>query len=101
MPGLLSVWLVIGAGVLLSNAPFVLDRLLLVRLTNGAARAGWRSISLLVAYGAFMGLALFAEHRLHGGLYGKHWEFWVVTFSLFLVSAFPGFVWRYLRTNRG
>jgi hypothetical protein len=34
--------------------------------------------------------------RWIGNVFAQRWEFYAITFSLFVVMAFPGFVFRYL-----
>jgi len=40
-------------------------------------------------------LALGLERKMQGGIHIQDWEFYAVTFFLFIVFAFPGFVYRY------
>jgi hypothetical protein len=40
-------------------------------------------------------LALGMENKLNGDIYPQDWEFYAVTFFLFLVFALPGFIYRY------
>ncbi len=42
------------------------------------------------------GLAMLLESRA-GNVFAQTWEFYVITIFLFVVLAFPGFVFRYLR----
>ncbi|WP_341649723.1 DUF2818 family protein [Thauera humireducens] len=41
-------------------------------------------------------LAMGLEAQGHGSVYAQNWAFYATTFCLFLVFAFPGFVFRYL-----
>jgi hypothetical protein len=49
-----------------------------------------------VLYGVVGAIARFVEGRL-GSVKSQDWEFYAVTACLFVVAAYPGFVWRYLR----
>jgi hypothetical protein len=40
-------------------------------------------------------IAIAFETRYAGDIYPQNWEFFVTTFSLFLVFAVPGVVYRY------
>jgi hypothetical protein len=59
-----------------------------------------RIIELLVYYAATAAIAFWMESRL-GPVYRQRWEFWAVTACLFLVFAYPGFVYRYLWRKPG
>jgi len=50
---------------------------------------------LLVLYGVVGLMAYFFESTI-GNPFAQKWEFYAITFSLFVVLAFPGFVVRYL-----
>ena len=40
-------------------------------------------------------LAIGMEKKVTGEIYSKDWEFYAIGFCLFLVFAFPGFIYRY------
>ena len=44
-------------------------------------------------------LALWLEAR-QGALYPQSWEFYAITFCLFVVLGYPGFVYRHLWSKR-
>ena len=46
------------------------------------------------------GLALLLEKRA-GQIAPQGWEFYAITGTLFVVLAFPGFIYRYLVRRRG
>ncbi|MGP1615008.1 MAG: DUF2818 family protein [Pollutimonas bauzanensis] len=58
-----------------------------------------RLLELLAFYG-LVGIAGFAFETNMGNSFAQTWEFYAVTFSLFLVLAYPGFVYRYLLRRR-
>ena len=94
-----SIWMVILAALAGANLPFVNQRLLGVVPLAGSKSLAVRLAELVLMYfvvGAF-GLAL--EHSA-GQIAPQGWEFYAVTGALFIVLAFPGFIWRYLRRNR-
>lgn len=82
--------------LLAANLPFASERILFVIRARGARKGlGWRVLELAVMYFAVGALALGLEaHR--GPIYPQAWEFYAVTICLFVVFAYPGFVWRYL-----
>jgi hypothetical protein len=51
---------------------------------------------LIVLYFTVGAIALYAETTTLGQTSPQGWEFYAVTFSLFLVFAFPGFIYKTL-----
>ena len=108
----LAVWLVVALSVAAANLPFLTERVFgLVPLKTRSAGDGevppsvrtksfpLRLLELIVLYFLVGALARLLESRI-GGVFTQKWEFYAVTACLFLVLAFPGFVWRYLRKHR-
>lgn len=94
-----SVWLVVLVALLAANLPFVNQRLLaLVPLAHPKSLA-LRLVELVLLYFAVGGLGLLLEQRA-GQVAPQGWPFYAITGALFLVFAFPGFVWRYLFKRR-
>ncbi|RCS58675.1 DUF2818 family protein [Parvibium lacunae] len=56
----------------------------------------WRMLELVVFY-LLLGLLTRWLEQQHGNIYPQKWEFYAITACMFLVMAFPGYVWRYLR----
>lgn len=97
----LSAWLVILLAVAAANLPFLNERLFAVVPLRRDVKPLWlRLIELIVLYFLVLGVASLLEGRI-GNVFPQKWEFYVVTGCLFLVFAFPGFVWRYLRRRPG
>ena len=96
-----AIWLVIVAAFLAANLPFLDERWLLAgpRPQPGSKPLWARLGELLLLYFAVGGMALALEHRA-GQIYPQGWEFYAVTWALFLTLAFPGFVYRYLGKHR-
>lgn len=100
----LSSWFVILIAIAGANLPFVNERLFAVLPLGGVARDGikpfWlRLIELLVLY-ALVGLVGYLLEAQIGNVFRQGWEFYAVTGCLFIVLAYPGFVFRYLRKRR-
>lgn len=109
MDSSLASWLVVAIALAAANLPFLTERVFgLVPLKTGSADDGTqrtksfllRLIELIVLYFVVGFLARALESRI-GGVLAQGWEFYAVTGCLFLVLAFPGFVFRYLRKKRG
>jgi hypothetical protein len=93
-----AVWLLILLAFLAANVPFLNDRVLAVWQPKGMSlpKAFWlRALELLLLY-VVVGTVGIAFERLIGNVFTQRWEFYAITFSLFVVMAFPGFVFRYL-----
>ncbi len=96
--------LLLGVAIAAANAPFLSRRILLLVKpagfdAGGDKHAGWRVLEVVLLYFATLGLARLLEARA-GQLYSQGWEFYAITAGLFLVLAYPGFVYRYLTRRR-
>jgi hypothetical protein len=91
-----SVWLVIVAAFAAANLPFFSERILAVVPLSQPKGLALRLAELVVLYFIVGGLGLLLENRA-GQIAPQGWEFYAVTGALFIVFAFPGFIWRYLR----
>lgn len=80
-----------------ANLPFFTERILfVVKSRRGKKSLAWRLLEVLLLYFLIGVLALLLENRSYGGIYPQNWEFYAITFCLFIVFAYPGFVYRYL-----
>ena len=96
----LSSWFVILLAVLAANLPFLNERLLAFVQIGWKYKPVWvRLIELAFFYAVVGVLAYLLESRI-GNAFSQGWEFYAVTVCLFLVFAYPGFVYRYLRRHR-
>lgn len=101
MTGIAGVLILLLIALLAANLPFVTRRVLFVRAPKGADKAlGWRLLELVLLYFAVGGLSIALEAKAYGGVYAQGWEFYAITFCLFLVFGYPGFVYRYLWRHR-
>ncbi|MBI1889086.1 MAG: DUF2818 family protein [Burkholderiales bacterium] len=103
MDAAFSGWLVILMAVAAANLPFMNERLFAFIPLHSAALSGkplWiRLIELFVFYLLTGCVAYLLEARI-GNAFVQGWEFYAVTACLFIVLAYPGFVFRYLRKDR-
>ncbi len=96
-----SVAALLTLAVVLANLPFFTERIFFVRRPAAGRKApAWRAAELVVMYFVTGALAWLMEGRA-GQVHRQNWEFYAVTASLFLVFAYPGFVYRYLWSWRG
>ena len=59
-----------------------------------------RLLELIILYFCVGGIAFVLESSA-GNRFPQGWEFYAINACLFLVLAFPGFVYRYLKRNHG
>lgn len=100
----LAVWLLIAFAVGSANLPFLTEKIggLLPYKRSGvvSVKPFWlRLLEILVLY-VLVGMLGFAFETRLGNRFSQHWEFYAITLSLYLVLAYPGFVYRYLRHKR-
>lgn len=90
-------WLIILLALVFANLPFFNERFFaLIALKRVPSKPFWlRLIELAVLY-FVLGAFTFVLEALAGNRYTQTWEFYAITVSLFIVMAFPGFVYRYL-----
>lgn len=98
MSGTANAYVLLAIVFTMANLPFVFDRILFVIAPRAAGGKGlaWRLLELLLLYFVAGGFAMLLESQAHGGVYRQNWEFYATTFCMFVVFAFPGFVYRYL-----
>lgn len=95
-----AAWFVIALAAVAANLPFVNERFLaIIPLPGRRKKFLLRLIELIVLYFAVGTVAWLLESNL-ARAHPQKWEFYAITACLFLVLAYPGFVWRYLRKHR-
>lgn len=87
--------------VVAANIPFINERLFAVIPVKLPAERPekplWlRLLELFILYMLIGGCANLLEARI-GNVANQGWEFFAITACLFIVLAYPGFVYRYLR----
>jgi len=93
----LAVWVVLGLAFVAANLPFLFERVLFVmRPPGGVKNFAWRLLEMLLLWLLVGIFAAVLEKGSFGGVYPQGWEFYVTTLCLFVVFAFPGFIYRYL-----
>jgi hypothetical protein len=96
----MEVSLLLAIALIAANLPFLVERLFFVKKLDSGKRLGWRLLELVVFYFVVGGIGLLLEKK-GGEIHVQGWEFYAVTASLFLVFAFPGFIYRYLWRKKG
>ena len=97
MPGSQSaIWFLLAVALVAANLPFALDRIFgFMPDPGGFPGFLWRFFELILLYFAVGAVALALQAR-QGQIYPQGWEFYAITGFLFVVFAYPGFVYRYL-----
>lgn len=96
----MEVTLLLAISLIAANLPFMFERLFFIKPLANGKHLGWHLLELVVLYFVVGGIAWLLE-RETGDVHSQNWEFYAVTASLFLVFAFPGFVYRYLWRKKG
>lgn len=83
------------AAFIVANLPWLNNRVfMIVPLKNG--KPAWlRLLEWFILYFVMGFIAISMEKQANGTIYPQDWEFYAVTLSLFMVFAFPGFIYRY------
>lgn len=95
-----SSWLLILLAILAANLPFLNERCLaILPLRRYARKPFWLLLIELIALYFSLGALAFGIESLSGNSFPQTWEFYAITVCLFIVLAFPGFVFRYLKKH--
>ncbi|NRO96101.1 DUF2818 family protein [Paraburkholderia sp. NMBU_R16] len=93
-------WFIVLLAVVAANLPFVNQRLFALAPLGAAKKSAWIRIGeLIVLYFVVGALGLMLEARA-GNRFDQGWQFYAITFCLFVVFAFPGFTFQYLVKRR-
>jgi Na+(H+)/acetate symporter ActP len=93
-------WFIVLLALVGANLPFVNQRIFAVAPIKAAKKSAWiRLAELIVLYFVVGALGFMLEARA-GNRFEQGWQFYAVTFCLFLVLAFPGFAYQYLVKRR-
>ncbi len=91
-----SVLALLVVALVTANVPFFSNRVMLLIPVKSEHKAlGWHALEMLVWYFIVGLLGRLLEQKT-GIAHHQNWEFYAVTASMFIVLAFPGFVYRYL-----
>jgi predicted transporter len=82
--------------LVLANSTWFSDRLFFVILVNHQPKnVAWSLFELITLYFLLGFIIRYAEHANMGQVATQKWEFYAITACLFLVLAFPGFIYRF------
>jgi len=84
-----------------ANLPFLVERIFFVAQPKAGSKSfAWRLLELMMMFFVVGGISMMLEGKL-GDIHPQNWEFYAVNASLFVVFAYPWFVYRYLWRRRG
>ncbi|WP_322043041.1 DUF2818 family protein [Paraburkholderia sp. J67] len=93
-------WFIVLLALAGANLPFLNQRLLGIMPMRAPRKSAWiRIVELIVLYFVVGAFGFLLEARA-GNRFDQGWQFYAITFSLFVVFAFPGFAWQYLVKRR-
>jgi hypothetical protein len=92
---------VIVLALLAATLPFLNERVFAVlSFTRMQVKPFWLRLLELLALYLIIGFAASFLEAEAGNHFEQQWEFYAVTVCMFLVFAFPGFVFQYLRKQK-
>jgi len=90
-----AVWLLLVTAIILANIPFILSNRLFIFL-KVPEKSIWINLAEWFLYFIITGLfAYLLEKKSMGHAAPQDWEFYAITLFMFMIFAFPGFVYRY------
>jgi hypothetical protein len=94
-----AVWLLLVTAVVLANLPFIMNNRLFLVIKVAHKSVVVNFIEWLTYFGITAIFAYLLEKKTMGHVASQEWEFYVTVFFMFMIFAFPGFIYRYNLTN--
>ncbi len=95
-----AIYVLILLALVTANLPFLSERIfgVIAYRRDGAAatKPFWLRLGEVLVFYLVVGAIGFAFEASLGNVFSQGWQFYVVTLTLYLVLAYPGFVYRYL-----
>jgi len=83
--------------IIMANVPWMFSEFLFVKkFPSDKKPFSWAVFEVVILYFVTGGILLLAEFKMIGHIQPQAWEFYAVTFFLFLVFSFPGFIFKTL-----
>jgi hypothetical protein len=96
-----NILYIVGLAAVAANLPFFSEKIFFFAEPKKGTKAFvFRLLELLVLYVGIGVLAFWLEGQL-SPVHQQKWPFYATTFALFIVFAWPGFVWRYFWRRPG
>ena len=93
-------WFIVLLALVGANLPFLNQRLFGVMPLKATKKSAWVRIGELIVLYFIVGALGFMLEARAGNRFEQGWQFYAITFSLFIVFAFPGFTFQYLVKRR-
>lgn len=91
-----AVWVLLVTAIVLANIPWIINNRIFLFIPLKQAKNIWLGIAEWFVYFLIAGaLAFLLEKTAMGNIASQEWEFYVVNLFLFMIFAFPGFIYRY------
>ncbi len=95
-----ATWLVLVLALVCANLPFLNQRIFMLVPLRAPQKHGFVRVLELLVYYLLVGLAAYFLEASNSAVAKQTWEFYPVTICIFLVFAFPGFVYCFLLKRR-
>jgi len=90
-----AVWLLLVTAMILANIPWILSNRLFI-FKKVATKSFVMNFLEWLLYFILTGIfAYLLENKSMGHVQPQDWEFYAITFFMFMIFAFPGFIYRY------
>ncbi|WP_206953037.1 DUF2818 family protein [Trinickia acidisoli] len=93
-------WFIVLLALVGANVPFLNQRLFAVVPLPMAKKSVWIRIAELIVLYFVVGMIGFYLEARAGNRFEQGWQFYAITFCLFIVFAFPTFTFQYLVKRR-
>jgi len=93
-------WFIVLLALAGANLPFFNQRLFGIVPLRAQKKSAWIRIAEMIVLYFVVGAFGFMLEARAGNRFDQGWQFYAITFSLFVVFAFPGFAWQYLVKRR-
>ena len=92
----MNMVLILLLAIIAANLTWFSERFLFVFSVSGKKSLLLRLVEIFVMYLLIGTLAIGFEFKQAGQIHQQSWEFYVITFCLFLVFSLPGFLYEFL-----
>ena len=93
-------WFIVLLALAGANLPFLNQKLFAVVPLKATRKSTWIRIGEMIVLYFLVGALGFMLEARAGNRFEQGWQFYAITFSLFIVLAFPGFTFQYLVKRR-
>ncbi|WP_178861719.1 DUF2818 family protein [Thiomicrorhabdus cannonii] len=90
-----SVWLLLVTAIILANVPWIFANRIFLFIQVKTKSFLVNFLEWLLYFILTGILAYLLENKSMGHVESQGWEFYAVTFFMFAIFAFPGFIYRY------